>query len=200
MRRATKGAAVFTTSDLSPDFFCSNGYAPSSEVQAPFISPSGRCYYRVSESEADCSAAYAGRSRICLCSSPCLAGYYGTSSQCRRCPPRSTSPAGKSFVTSCICEDGFYLVTDETKPYGYVLCAIMMHIRNTHPYVFVSHVHTRTKSTHIRTLMHTYSTRSCTQGLGILSAMSNVYAILSGKHQHIRLQVQGRLISRKWSV
>ena len=168
MRRATKGAAVFTTSDLSPDFFCSNGYAPSSEVQAPFISPSGRCYHRASESEADCSAAYAGRSRICLCSSPCLAGYYGTSSQCRRCPRRSTSAVGKSFVTSCICEDGFYLVTDETKPYGYVLCAIMMHI-GTLIHTFSYHTFILlTNSTHIRTLTHTYSTRSCTQGLGIL--------------------------------
>jgi hypothetical protein len=191
---------VFPTSDLSPDSFCSNGYALSSEVQAPFISPSGKCYHRASESEDDCSAAYADRSRICLCSSPFLAGYYGTSSQCRRCPRGSTSAAGKSFVTSCICEDGFYLVTDETKPYGYVLCAIMIHIGTLiqtfsyHTYILL------TNSTHIRTLTHTYSTRPCTQGLGILSAMSNVYAIPSGQHQHIRLQVQGSLISRKWSV
>ncbi len=142
MRRGTKGAAVFTTSDLSPDFFCSNGYASSSEVQAPFISPSGRCYYRVSESEADCSAAYAGRSRICLCSSPCLEGYYGTSSQCRRCPRRSTSAAGKSFVTSCICENDSYLVADLTKPYGYVAVCYCDAYTDTHPYIFVSHVHT----------------------------------------------------------
>ena len=148
----------------------------------------------MSESETDCSAAYAGRSRICLCSSPCLAGYYGTSSQCRRCPRRSTSAAGKSFVTSCICEDGFYLVADLTKPYGYVTVCYCDAYTDTHPYILL------TNSTHIRTLTHTYSTWSCTQGLGILSAMSNVYAIPSGQHQHIRLQVQGRLISRQWSV
>ena len=159
-RRATKGAVVFTTSDLSPDFFCSNGYVSSSEVQAPFISPSGRCYYRASESEADCSAAYAGRSRICLCSSPCLAGYYGTSSsQCRRCPRRSTSEAGKSFVTSCICENGFYLVADFTKPYGYhtrsvTLCYFDAYT-DTHPYIGVSHVHTPHQF-HTHTDTHSY--------------------------------------------
>jgi hypothetical protein len=124
-RRAIKGTVLFNTSDLSPAMFCSNGYAPSSDGDAPYISPSGRCYHRVSDSEADCSASYAGRSRICLCSSPCLEGYYGTSSQCRRCPPRSSSAAGNSFVTSCICEDGFYLVTDLAKPYGYVHCVLM---------------------------------------------------------------------------
>jgi hypothetical protein len=73
---------------LENSLYLDEGYASSSEVQAPFISPSDRCYHRVSDSEADCSAAYEGRSRICLCSSPCLAGYYGTSSQCRRCPRR----------------------------------------------------------------------------------------------------------------
>ena len=134
--------------------FCSNGYAPSSDDDAPYISPSGRCYHRVSDSEADCSASYAGRSRICLCSSPCLEGYYGTSSQCRRCPPRSTSAAGNSFVTSCICEDGFYLVTDLEKPYGYVHCVIMklLNIRAHHTYVYYT------------CILNTYTgTHSCTQ-------------------------------------
>ena len=65
---------------------------------------------------------------------------------------------------------------------------------DTHPYILL------TNSTHTHTLTYTHSTRSYTQGLGILSEMSNVYAIPSGQHQHIRLQMPGRLLSRKWSV
>ena len=79
-------------------------------------------------------------------------------------------------------------------------CAIVMHIP-TLIHTFTHHTSMLlTNSTHIRTLTHTYSTRSSTQGLGILSAMSNVYAIPSGQHQYIRLQMQGRLLPRKWSV
>ena len=172
--------------------FCSNGYAPSSDGDAPYISPSGRCYHRVSDSEAGCSASYAGRSRICLCSSPCLEGYYGTSSQCRRCPPRSTSAAGNSFVTSCICEDGFYLVTDLAKPYGYVHRVIMKTLEYTgSSYICILYMHTQHIYRH--SLMH--STWSCTQGLRILSEMSEVYALPSVQHQHVRLQVQVGLLS-----
>ena len=40
------------------------------------------------------------------------------STQCRRCPPRSWSEAGQSFITSCSCEAGLYLVTNLSIPYG----------------------------------------------------------------------------------
>jgi hypothetical protein len=90
------------------------------------------------------------RSRICLFSSPCLAGYYGTSSHCRRCPPRSSSETGKSFS-----QVGFYLVADLTKPYGYVGVCYCDAYTDTHPYIYASHVHAPNQF-HTYTDTHSY--------------------------------------------
>ena len=93
---------------------------------APFISASGRCYHRTSEASVDCAVSYSGKTRLCMCSAPCQEGYYGMSTQCRRCPPRSWSEAGQSFITSCTCEAGLYMVVDLSIPFGYLI--MHMHI------------------------------------------------------------------------
>ena len=103
---------------LSSARFCTNGHAASSDGDAPYISASGRCYHRALEANVDCAVSYSGKTRVCICSLPCREGYYGMSTQCRRCPPRSWSEAGQSFITSCSCEAGLYLVTNLSIPYG----------------------------------------------------------------------------------
>jgi len=82
------GIATFDLSLLSPASHCSNAYAASSDGIAPYISASGRCYFRSSSSVTDCATSYSSKSRMCLCSSPCLEGYYGMLTQCSRCPTR----------------------------------------------------------------------------------------------------------------
>ena len=114
-------SASMNVSGVLPSHFCTNGYAASSDPEVPGISASGRCYYRDSSAyQTDCSASYAGKKRLCICSSPCHAGYYGTSGMCRKCPPRSLTAegVGMSSVTDCKCVAGTFLVANLSVPFG----------------------------------------------------------------------------------
>lgn len=108
-------------SGVLPSQFCTNGYAASPDPEVPSISASGRCYYRDSTgAQADCSKVYAGKKRLCSCSSPCHAGYYGTSGMCRKCPARSMTAGGggMSIITDCKCAAGMFLVANLSIPFG----------------------------------------------------------------------------------
>jgi hypothetical protein len=98
-------SASMNVSGVLPSHFCTNGHAASPDPEVPSISASGRCYYRDSSAyQTDCSASYAGKKRLCICSSPCHAGYYGTSGMCRKCPPRSLTAerVGMSLQASSV--------------------------------------------------------------------------------------------------
>lgn len=78
----------------------------TSEIYAPYITPSdGTCYYNP-RAKSTCAASAADARRICLCR--CPENHFGSAGVCEACPTGSLSPAGSRYASDCLCAPGFY--------------------------------------------------------------------------------------------
>ena len=95
----------------------SAGMRTSYETFAPYVSASSTCYSQVSRipgsDTCDETPTLAGTHRLCACAAPCTENYYGTGSNCTRCPSSSVSAPGSTSMSQCSCLPGYYMAAAE---------------------------------------------------------------------------------------